>query len=133
MPAPNALLRPGERVEWTVLSDGPHRFVEAPFLVSHPWFTNPWAFPFQRPRTSAAYRFDVRTLPPPEPGALRILLDGIPLSPGPGALVRLTSGSRLVVENASPSARALLVVPAAFPVVVDAPYPSSFIEPGLEF
>lgn len=133
LPAPNALLGPGGRAEWTVLSDGPHRFVEAPFLVSHPWFTNPWAFPFQRPRTSAAYRFDIRTLPTPDVGALRILLDGVPITPGPRTLVTLTSGSRLVVENASPSARAILVVPAAFPVVFDAPHPSSFIEPGLEF
>ncbi len=133
VPAPNALLGPGERLEWTVLSDGPHRLVEAPFLVSHPWFPSPWAFPFQRPRTSAAYRFDVRRLPPAEPGALRFLLDGAPLEPGPNGLVSLGYGSRLVVENTSPAARALLVLPAAFPVVFDAPFPSSFIEPGLEF
>lgn len=132
-PAPNALLLPGERVEWTVLSGGPHRFVEVPFLVRHPWFTTPWSFPFQRPRTASAYRFDVRKLPPPDPEALRFRLDGVPLAPGPGGLAGLKAGSHFVAENVSTTARVLLVLPAAFPVVFDAPYPSTYIEPGLEF
>jgi|GEM_PF-6719424 hypothetical protein len=132
-PAPNARLRPGERTEWTVMTAGPHRVVELPLQALDAWFESPWSFPFQRPTTSAAFRVDVTRLRSPDPLAVSLFEDGIALEPGPGGLVVLRAGARLVAQNVSGSTRAVLVLPAKLRVVLDAPFPSTYIEPNLEF
>lgn len=132
-PAPNARLGPGERAEWTVLTDGPHRVVELPLQALDAWFESPWSFPFQRPTTSAAFRVDVTRLRSPDPLAIRFLVDGVALEPGPGGLVFLAAGARLGAQNVSGTTRAVLLLPARYRVVLDAPFPSTYIEPNLEF
>ena len=133
VPAPNARLRPGERTEWTVMTAGPHRVVELPLRAVDAWFESPWSFPFQRPTTSAAFRVDVTRLRSPDPLAVRFFDEGVALEPGPDGLVVLRAGARLAAENVSGSTRAVLVLPAKLRVVLDAPFPSTYIEPNLEF
>lgn len=132
-PAPNARLGPGERAEWTVMTDGPHRVVELPLQALDAWFESPWSFPFQRPTTSAAFRVDVTRLRSPDPLAIRFLVDGVALEPDPGGLVFLGAGARLGAENVSETTRAVLLLPARYRVVLDAAFPSTYIEPNLEF
>ncbi len=133
VPAPNARLQPGERVEWTVLESGAYRVVELPYEQLHPWFERPWSFPFQMPKDGSAFRLQVAKLRPPGPAEVRLLLDGEPLDSGPDGHAVLVAGSRLVAENASGTTRAVLVAPAIHHVLLDAPFPSTYIEPGLEF
>ena len=133
LPAPNAVLPPGGRMEWTLLHGGAHRIVGGASLASHPWFASPFSFPFQRPRTDAAFRLDAATFGPPDLDTLRLELDGGPLRPSRRGVVELRAGSRLVAVNQGSSPVALLFLPAIARVVLDAPYPSTFLEPGLEF
>lgn len=42
IPAMNAVVRPGQRVEWTVPRDGTYRVYASPELARHPWFRNPF-------------------------------------------------------------------------------------------
>jgi hypothetical protein len=41
VPAMNAVVRPGERVEWAVPRDGVYRLYASPELARHPWFRDP--------------------------------------------------------------------------------------------
>ncbi|HRY44920.1 MAG TPA: hypothetical protein P5164_13335 [Thermoanaerobaculia bacterium] len=133
VPSPNARLQPGERTEWTILAGGAYRVVEVPHRLLHPWFESPWSFPFQRAKDGSAFRLDVSKLRPPDSAEVRLLLDGVPLDSGPDGRVVLEAGARLVAENTSGLLRAVLVAPAGHRVFLDAPYPSTYIEPNLEF
>ena len=133
VPSPNARLQPGERTEWTILAGGAYRVVEVPYRLLHTWFESPWSFPFQRAKDGSAFRLDVSKLRPPDSAEVRLLLDGVPLDSGPDGRVVLEAGARLVAENTSGLLRAVLVAPAGHRVFLDAPYPSTYIEPNLEF
>jgi hypothetical protein len=41
IPGMNAVVGPGERVEWIVPRDGTYRVYASPQLARHPWFRNP--------------------------------------------------------------------------------------------
>lgn len=133
VPSPNARLQPGERTEWNILAGGAYRVVDVPYPLLHLWFESPWSFPLQRAKDGSAFRLDVSKLRPPDSAEVRLLLDGAPLASGPDGRVVLEAGSRLVAENASGLVRAVLVAPAGHRVFLDAPYPSTYIEPNLEF
>ncbi len=133
IPAPNGVVSPAGSATWTILRDGAYRIVARPPADPDPWRTAPFAFPFQRPRSSTSYRQTFPGNASLRVGDTRLTVEGKERAADSKGLVRLRAGETLVAENLSGISVEVLVVPASVPALFESPYPLAWIEPGLEF
>lgn len=120
VPAPNALLAPGESARWEVLRSGVFAVAASRRLGGHPWFRAPFDFPtLGRGRPDAlALDLSRETADP----ALRIEAGGRPVTLD-GSRIVLASGQLLVATNLGTTPLGVLVRPAEHAVLFRDPFP----------
>lgn len=120
VPAPNALLVPGESARWEVLRSGAYAVAASRRLAGHPWFRAPFDVPTLGRGRADAFALDLsREAADP---ALRIEAGGRPVTLD-GSRLLLDSGQLLVATNLGAAPLGVFVRPAEEAVLFRDPFP----------